>query len=282
MRNELITTNVPGANILIDTYSSERAPYSLLCDSHYHDEIELLAITKGELSFVVNGKHYLCREGDTVFCSPRIPHATYLTDQACAYTLIQFRPEHYLRDDNNTGKYFNRFVRNTEVPFLVIKNTELFRLIASVLAEYRAEREAFDFYIKGTVYTMIALLCREGALSMQNTAYSAEIEKLLPAIAYLEEHSANAITLEEISAVQNLNPSYFCRLFKKASGAGFVEYLHFVRVCKSEKLLAKSEKSILEIAYDVGFSSVSYYNRIFKRYKNCTPTEYRRAQYENR
>ncbi|MBQ7365330.1 MAG: helix-turn-helix transcriptional regulator, partial [Clostridia bacterium] len=54
-----------------------------------------------------------------------------------------------------------------------------------------------------------------------------------------------------------------------------------VRICKSEKLLAKSQKTILEVAYDVGFSSVSYFNRIFKRYKNCTPTEYRRAQYEN-
>ena len=90
------------------------------------------------------------------------------------------------------------------------------------------------------------------------------------------------ITLDDVAKEQNLNPSYFCRVFKRASGSSFVDYLNFVRICKSEKMLATSEKSILEIACDVGFSSLSYYTRIFKRYKNCTPNEYRRAYYESR
>ena len=282
MRNELISANVPNANILIGSHTPSGNKNELLCDLHYHDEIELLSITEGEMAFVVNGKKRVCQAGDTVFFSPRIPHATYNAEIPCAYTLVQFRPEHYLGDSNNTGKYFNRFVRNTELPFTVIKNRELSRLIATALSEYEHKEEAFDLLIKGVICEMIALLCREGALSSQNSAYSAAIEKLLPSIAYIEEHFSSDISLDEIAGVQNLNPSYFCRLFKKASGSGFVDYLNFVRICKSEKLLAKSEKSILEVAYDVGFSSVSYYNRIFKRYKNCTPTEYRRAQYENR
>ena len=282
MRNELITANVPNAEILIGKHAPAGEPNALLCDLHYHDEIELLSITEGEMTFVVNAKPRVCHKGDVIFFSPRIPHATYNATKPCAYTLVQFRPEHYLGDGNNTGKYFNRFVRNTELPFTVIQNETLSRMIETALSEYETEAEAFDLAIKGSVYAMIALLCREGALSAQNSVYSADIEKLLPSIAYIEEHFSEDISLEEVAGVQNLNPSYFCRLFKKASGSGFVDYLNFVRICKSEKLLAKSEKSILEIAYDVGFSSVSYYNRIFKRYKNCTPTEYRRAQYENR
>ena len=282
MRNELVTNNVPSAKILIGKHTQNGKPDALLCDLHYHDEIELLSITEGEMTFVAGGKTRTCHKGEVLFFSPRIPHATYNAKMPCAYTLVQFRPEHYLGDGNNTGKYFNRFVRNTELPFTVIENAELSRLIATALSEYENEKEAFDILIKGTIYAMIALLCREGALSSYNSSYSADIEKLLPAIAYIEEHFSSDISLEEISSVQKLNPSYFCRLFKKASGSGFVDYLNFVRICKSEKLLAKSEKSILEVAYEVGFSSVSYYNRIFKRYKNCTPTEYRRAQYENR
>ena len=91
----------------------------------------------------------------------------------------------------------------------------------------------------------------------------------------MENYKEN-ISLDDVCEKSGMSSYYFCRLFKKASGSGFVDYLNFVRICKSEKLLAKSEKSILEVAYDVGFSSVSYYNRIFKRYKNCTPTEYRK------
>lgn len=281
MKNELIFANVPGSGILIDAQGSCGRRNVFLCDLHYHDEIEILSITYGEMELFVNGKLHPCRAGDLVFCSSRIPHATYVTDKGCTYTLVQFRSENYLEDGNNTGKYFNRFVRDAVLPFHIFRNEELSLLIARALSEYSEKKEAFDLYIKGAIHSMIALLCREGLLSTQNSAYSADIEKIRPALSYIEEHFASDITLEEISAVQNLNPSYFCRIFKRASGSGFIDYLNFVRICKSEKLLAAGTKSILDVSYDVGFSSVSYFNRIFKKYKNCTPTEYRRAQYEN-
>jgi len=158
----------------------------------------------------------------------------------------------------------------------------LYDMIARASEEEQKQEEAFDLYIKGTIYSIIALLCREGALSASNSAYSADIKKILPALSYIDEHYAQDITLDDVARLQNLNPSYFCRVFKRASGSSFVDYLNFVRICKSEKLLAAGEKSILEIACDVGFTSLSYFNRTFKRYKNCTPTEYRRAHYENR
>ena len=282
MKNELITTNVPGTGVRLKTHRSEKIESSVHSDLHYHDEIELLAITEGDLFCVVSGKSYRCKQGDVLFFSARIPHATYVENSACTYTLIQFRPEHFLGDSNNTGKYFNRFVRNAELPFAILKNQALYDIIARASEEKEKQEEAFDLYIKGATYSIIALLCREGALSASNSAYSADIKKILPALSYIDENFAQNITLDDVARLQNLNPSYFCRVFKRASGSSFVDYLNFVRVCKSEKMLAAGEKSILEIAGDVGFTSLSYFNRIFKRYKNCTPTEYRRANYENR
>ena len=77
----------------------------------------------------------------------------------------------------------------------------------------------------------------------------------------------------------NFDPSYFCRIFKQATGATFTEYINFVRVCKAERMLARSDVSILDISEAVGFSSVSYFNRIFKKYKSCSPRFYRGAKY---
>ncbi len=279
MRNELVFTNVPNANIHIQAQSFGERRQMLICDLHYHDEIELLSITKGELEFEINGKKHLAVKGDTVFFSSRIPHSTFATDKPCDYTLVQFRPELYLGDENNVGKYFNRFVRNSVVPFMIIKSPELYEVIEKALDEHQNRFDAGEFFIKGSIYIIISILCRLGALSTQNSEYSADIEKIRPSLTYIEENYSNNITLEEISAVQKLNPSYFCRIFKRASGSNFVDYLNFVRICKSEKLLANGHDSILSISYDVGFSSVSYFNRIFKKYKNCTPTAYRRAQY---
>lgn len=73
----------------------------------------------------------------------------------------------------------------------------------------------------------------------------------------------------------HLNKDYFCRLFKKATGTSVIEYLNFARVCKAEELL-KSDMNITDIAYTVGFSSLSYFNRSFNKYKGYSPTCYRK------
>lgn len=280
MRNELVYSNVPVADVRIEALYGDGPAHGVICTLHYHDELEIISVTEGEMEFSVDDKRYRAQTGDTVFCSARIPHATYLIDGSCRYTLIQFRPEKYLEDDNNNGKYFNRFIRSSAVPFAIVHNNRITALIATALEETRSQREAWDLSVKGLVYSLLSLLCREGVISSKSSVYSADVEKIRPALAYIEEHYSENITLNDISAVQNLNPSYFCRIFKRASGSNFIDYLNFVRVCKSERLLANENASILSIAYDVGFSSVSYFNRIFKRYKNCTPTAYRRAQYE--
>lgn len=278
MKNQLIHLNIPNANVLIRESMIQKEAGHKLSDLHYHSELELLLITSGKLVFTVNNTPHLCQKGDVVFFSSRIPHATYTAESAVSYILVQFRLEHYIDDSNNIGKYFNRFINNAEIPFAILKNEELSHLIKKALRESQTHTKGFGIFIKGAIYEIIALLCREGAITLQNESVSSKIEKLRPSILYIEENFSKDITLNEISDVQKLNPSYFCRLFKQASGSSFIEYLNFVRVCKSEKLLAQSKKSILEVAYEVGFSSPSYYNRIFKRYKNCTPTQYRRAQ----
>lgn len=58
-------------------------------------------------------------------------------------------------------------------------------------------------------------------------------------------------------------------------GNTFTEYLNFVRICKAEHML-RSGSSISDAAYVVGFSSLSYFNRVFKKYKFCSPSDYKK------
>ena len=119
-----------------------------------------------------------------------------------------------------------------------------------------------------------------GALSETGNVYDEnKTEKILPVLSYVNENYNENISLEKASAMLGFEQSYFCRIFKAATGATFTEYLNFVRICKAEKLLAKTSLCILDIALEVGFSSVSYFIRVFKKYKNCSPSHYRRAKY---
>ena len=177
-------------------------------------------------------------------------------------------------------KYSVRFQGLDDAPVRVIDDPELFSVVDDILKESAGKNTAYEMFVKSGVFRLLGMLYRMELLSDSERVFNTkEVQKILPILAYINANYYENITLEDASARLNFDSSYFCRLFKSATGATFTEYLNFVRVCKAEKLLSKTQDSILEISEAVGFSSVSYFHRIFKKYRNCSPRYYRSAKY---
>ena len=68
-----------------------------------------------------------------------------------------------------------------------------------------------------------------------------------------------------------------CKTFKKATGQTLVDYINFVRLQKARALLTAGDSNIAQVAFSCGFSSVQYFNRVFKNYYACTPSVYIRS-----
>ncbi len=83
------------------------------------------------------------------------------------------------------------------------------------------------------------------------------------------------ITLDEISELVNMSPVTFNRFIKKRVGKTFINYLNDTRISFAVKMLLETEMSIGEIAFNCGFNNIANFNRIFKKSKNCTPSQYR-------
>lgn len=90
-----------------------------------------------------------------------------------------------------------------------------------------------------------------------------------------ERHSEN-LRLGLVARAINSSPFYFCKLFKKALGINFTVYVSRVRVEKAKNLLLNPDVEVSEIAYAVGFQSLTHFNRVFKALVGQTPTGYRR------
>lgn len=101
-------------------------------------------------------------------------------------------------------------------------------------------------------------------------------KRMLRICQYIADHYAEPITLSKVSEIACYSPEAFCRYFKKHMGSTFVSYLNQVRIDAACLLLANNveEKSISEIAYACGFTSVSSFNRMFKRHLGMSPTAY--------
>src|SRR5690242_8499947 len=94
---------------------------------------------------------------------------------------------------------------------------------------------------------------------------------------FSEDHQAEPLSLGRIAQVANISRHYFCKMFKKATGINFTDYLSRVRVEKSKTLLLNPNSRISEAAFACGFQSMTNFNREFKRVVGRSPTQFRES-----
>lgn len=94
---------------------------------------------------------------------------------------------------------------------------------------------------------------------------------------FIAQHYTEPLSIETISGSVGLHPNYAMTLFRKTFGTTLTGYLTATRIAHAQRLLVMSESSVLDIALDSGFGSLSRFNTAFKAASGCSPRDYRRA-----
>lgn len=92
---------------------------------------------------------------------------------------------------------------------------------------------------------------------------------------FIQKHKSEKLSLGEVSKSVNVSTFYFCKMFKKATGLNFTDYLSRVRIEKAKNLLLNPNLRVSEIAYEIGFQSLTHFNRVFHKIVGRSPTSYR-------
>ena len=154
----------------------------------------------------------------------------------------------------------------------------------SSAAEVRAARE---FYVKLTVVpaerlSALQILLKNFASQLSTVAENIflqvtdnEPEPVRKARTFIMNHLTEALSLEEVSRNAGVSPFHFCKLFKRSTSLTFTDFVNRARIEHAKRLLLKPQSRVTEVAYDVGFQSLSQFNRSFRRVTAQSPTEYR-------
>jgi AraC-like DNA-binding protein/ligand-binding sensor protein len=94
---------------------------------------------------------------------------------------------------------------------------------------------------------------------------------------FIAQNQDGAICLATVAKAVNTSTFYFCKLFKRTTGLTFTDYLARVRIEKAKTLLLDRNRRVSEVAYDVGFQSLTHFNRVFRKIAGQSPTSYRKA-----
>lgn len=120
----------------------------------------------------------------------------------------------------------------------------------------------------------LSLLCNQMMIREKNI----EPPMIARAKQFIDEHQDEDISLPDVSKAVNTSTFYFCKMFKKATGINFTEYLSRVRIEKAKNLLLNPNARVSEVAYDVGFQSLTHFNRVFRKLVGESPTDYRKKK----
>ena len=284
MHTEIVKSNVVNiparisfAGNINESLQSRKAG-DIIAPMHLHDEMEMLVVANGKMKVTVNNRSYVLSVGEAILIKSRIPHQTSVAEPMCYTDMIQFTPDILTNSDTvYSRRYLSRFINSAE-PYIFKLNDpvteEVIRYVKAISRELQNKDMAYDMYIKANLYMLLACFYRHGILNNTDNIFEhREINKVMPVLKHIDEHYHEQITLENAANILKFNTDYFCRLFKKATGMTFTDYLNFVRVCHAENALIFSDKSIGEISLDSGFSSISYFNRVFKKFKLISPSK---------
>ncbi len=134
-----------------------------------------------------------------------------------------------------------------------------------------------DLFTAAKILELVYMLKKDSARNTKacDTRSVKENRSVQNVISYIKGHFEKSISLSELSALAGYSPNHFQRIFTEIMGISPREYLEDVRIKQAKYLLAQSERSLSEIAQDCGFSSQSYFCKVFKRHTFITPYEFR-------
>lgn len=136
------------------------------------------------------------------------------------------------------------------------------------------DRKQYDAVLRLLeVFAQHLSLAAEQIATQQDHAEPAMVEHARQVI---DQRSGETLTLTEIARSVHASTFHFCKIFKRATGMTFTQYLSMVRVAKAKKLLANPQARITEVACEAGFASLTHFNRMFRRIAGQSPTDFRR------
>ncbi len=253
--------------------------------AHWHKEIEIILIKSGEFNLQINSDFYTCKSGDIVIINCEELHYLLAKDNIYSdFTSLVFDVSQLNSSilDSSSVNFITPII-NKEFKFPTIVNSThnsyniLKEILLNIIDIYNHKYYGFELEIKALMFSFFANSFKNNIILKKDTTLSDDnkIFKIKDVIKYIENNYTHDIDINTLANLCHYNEYHFMRFFKKYTGKTCIQFIKNYRLEKSYNLLKNTDLSVTQIAFDVGFSNVSYFIRSFKEKYKVTPKEFR-------
>lgn len=243
--------------------------------SHWHEHIEIHCVLQGGAVFHVDRERYEVQAGDVIIANRNELHAGYSTAVPYEAELLVFDPSDLSRELGEENRRFQSVIRD---------DAAVRQMIAAIFVEYRRADIGYRALCRARVTELLVYLCRRYAVESVSTKDTAQrrrdLERLQPALDYIEQHYADRISVAQLAQILCLSPDRLGHLFRDGVGQAPLQYINEIRLRKAMNLLKTEEYTVTEVAQAVGFFDYNHFGRLFRRRYGCTPNQVRQGKTE--
>lgn len=254
---------------------------SEIVKSHWHPELEINTAFEGSSRFFINGRVEDVTPQHVVLINSREVHSSIPNFSTGGFAItgvtLQISYSFLKSLIPNFDKYY--FILTEEA------NAKIRSLILALNTWYEQEDTPFlQVLVTRQICEIVYILltqCGQKRDQAGEDASQEPFQKLEGILSYIHDHYNEPLHTAQVAQQFFFSKEYFCRFFKKYTGATFSQYLSQYRVLQAEQLLSHTSKKISEIAQETGFADDDSFIQHFRKYYGLTPRNYRNEIIQN-
>lgn len=253
---------------------------------HWHDEFQFVFIVKGEALFQINEEKVIVCEGEGLYINSGCLHmAKDYNDSGCVYICLNVSPMFVLSQELY-ATFVTPYIHATNIPYLLLVPTEdwatnILDAIKKISQLIKQTPPYYEIDISVNLTLIWKNLITNGLQLEHEQTEMVKNQRVKQMLNWIHQHYAEKILLDDIARAGQLSRSECCRYFKSILKKTPMNYVTEYRIQKSLILLQNSDSNVTDVAYQVGFSSTSYFIDKFRKLMNMTPLTYKKYKNNN-
>lgn len=257
---------------------------------HYHNNYEISFITEGSGKRIVGDSIEEFHPGDLVFLGKNLPHV-WIAEKNFKFNpnrnleMVSLQFSNKLLDNHILSipefQYVNTAISVSECGMQITGET--LNKVSNIMLQL-PYLTGFERLI--SFFTLMDMIGRSesnkklASNDYLRTRFSTGSTRIAKIHEYLMNNYMNTIDLSVIAELVNMAEGSVCRFFRQNMGITIFEYLNSLKIEFACKLLMDVDLSVLEVCLDSGFNNISHFNKMFKKVKGITPSEYRKLLFQ--